>query len=186
MLPGTAVFRAPWSTTLKVLSAVSVGILVGVAGLFASLFPSDRLAALTVTLTASCVSATLLGAALFMVRGYEVRPGELRIRRLLWSTELSLANLRAAWAEPTAMSNSLRLFGNGGLFVFAGLFWNRQLGRYRAFATQPAHAVVLELERRAVVVTPDDPGRFLEALALACPRAEVRRSTQSVRPPDAI
>jgi hypothetical protein len=173
---GGAFFHAPWSTTLKVVTAFSVAILAGVALLFATVFPRDLPGGVVVTLTTFFVSATLLGSALFVVRGYEVEPGSLRIRRLLWSTEIPLADLRAARADPTAMSKSLRLFGNGGLFVFAGLFWNRQLGKYRAFATLPRNAVVLQFERRAVVVTPDDPSRFLAALARACPQATVRRS----------
>lgn len=173
MNPGDNLFRAPWSTTLKVMTAFSVVILTTMTALFAALFPRDLLGGVTVTLTTLFVAATLLGSALFVVRGYEVGSGFLRIRRLLWSTEFALAELQAAWPDPTAMSRSLRLFGNGGLFVFAGLFWSRQLGRYRAFATLPRNAVVLQLQRRAVVVTPDDPDRFLAALALACPQADV-------------
>lgn len=171
-------FRAPWSTTLKVMTATSVAILAGMAVLFATSLPRDLLGGGTVTLTTLFVSVTLLGSALYVVRGYEVGAGSLRIQRLLWSTEIPLAELQAAWADPAAMSRSLRLFGNGGLFVFAGLFWNRELGRYRAFATLPRNAVVLRLARRAVVVTPDDPGRFLAALARACPQANVRSSAR--------
>ena len=176
MSSGGTFFHAPWSTTLKVVTAFAVAILAGVAILFATLFPRDLLGGVAVTLTTLLVSATLLGSALFVVRGYEVGRDHLRVQRLLWSTEISLSQLQSAWADPTAMSNSLRLFGNGGLFVFAGLFWNRQLSRYRAFATLPRNAVVLRFERRAVVVTPDDPNGFLAALARACPQATVRRS----------
>lgn len=176
MNDGIEVFHAPWSATLKVVTAFAVAILAGVAILFATLFPRDLLGGVAVTLTTLLVSATLLGSALFVVRGYEVGHGILRIRRLLWSTEIPLSQLQAASADPTAMSSSLRLFGNGGLFVFAGLFWNRKLGRFRAFATLPQNAVVLQFERRTVVVTPDDPTRFLAALARACPQATVRRS----------
>lgn len=156
------------------MTATSVVILAGIAVLFATLFPRDLQGGVAVTLTTVFVSVTLLGSALSVVRGYEVGPGSLRIERLLWSTELSLAELQAAWANPAAMSRSLRLFGNGGLFVFAGLFWNRELGRYRAFATLPRNAVVLQLARSVLVVTPDHPGRFLEALSRACPQAKVR------------
>lgn len=62
------------------------------------------------------------------------------------------------------MGRSLRLFGNGGLFCSAGWFRNRTLGRYRAFAMSPRHAVVLTFAARVVAVTPDDPERILRAL----------------------
>ena len=174
MKTANSYFAAPWSTALKVTTAIAVAMLAGLGVLFATGFPRDLLGGVPFLLTMLCAFATILGSALFIVRGYEVGPGGLRMRRLLWSTELSLAELQAAWSDPTAMAKSLRLFGNGGLFVFAGLFWNRSLGRYRAFATHPRNAVVLRFESRTVVVTPEFPGAFLEALAHSCPQADVR------------
>lgn len=156
------------------MTTLSVAVLAGLGVLFATVFPRDLLGGVPFLLTICFLLTTLLGSALFIVRGYEVGSGNLLIRRLLWSTDLSLTELQAAWSDPTAMAKSLRLFGNGGLFVFAGLFWNRNLGRYRAFATLPRNAVVLKFQRRTVVVTPENPGEFLEALALSCPQANVR------------
>ena len=176
MITGDTFFGAPWSATLKVLTTFSVVILAGVAVLFATVFPRDLLAGVPFTLAMFIVLTTLLGSALFMVRGYEVDSGNLLIRRLLWSTVLSLSELKEAWSDPTAMARSLRLFGNGGLFVFAGLFWNRKLGKYRAFATLPRNSVVLKFPRRSVVVTPESPVQFLAAIARSCPHANVRRS----------
>jgi hypothetical protein len=72
-----------------------------------------------------------------------------------------------------ATSKSLRLFGNSGFFCIAGLFSNRKLGRYRAFATDPQRAVVLELPARKVVVTPENPWQFLAALRTRYPEAEI-------------
>lgn len=176
MRTGGTFFHAPWSTTLKVVTGLAAAVLAGVGGLVATVLPRDLLAGVPLALTMAFVATTLLGSALFVVRGYEVSSGQLLVRRLLWSTGVPLSGLREAQADPKAMPGSVRLFGNGGLFVFAGLFWNRKLGTYRAFATDPGNAVVLRLERRAVVVTPDHPGPFLDAVARACPQATVRRS----------
>jgi len=176
VITGNTFFGAPWSATLKVMTTFSVVILAGVAVLFATVVPRHLLGGVPFTLTMLIVLTTVFGAVLFIVRGYEVGAGNLLIRRLLWSTVLSLSELQEAWSDPTAMARSLRLFGNGGLFVFAGLFWNRKLGKYRVFATLPRNAVVLKFPQRAVVVTPDRPGQFLEAIALSCPHASVRRS----------
>jgi hypothetical protein len=67
-------------------------------------------------------------------------------------------------ADPEAMRRSLRLFGNGGMFGFTGWLRNRRLGVYRAFATDPARAVVLTLGQRKIVITPADPAAFVRAL----------------------
>jgi hypothetical protein len=106
----------------------------------------------------------LVGGAVFMIRGYRLEGRRLWIRRLFWDTQVSLDGLRGAVVDPEAMRRSLRLFGNGGLFVFAGWYRNRRLGVYRAFATDPARAVVLTLPRRKIVITPADPEGFVRAL----------------------
>jgi hypothetical protein len=104
----------------------------------------------------------LLGAtAFFMIRGYRLTAQTLLVQRLGWQTALSLDDLQSAEVDPEAMRRSLRTFGNGGLFCVAGHFWNRKLGAYRAFATDPQRAVVLRFSNRTVVVTPDRPETFV-------------------------
>ena len=108
---------------------------------------------------------TLPGAALFVIRGYALEAGHLAIRRLLWTTRLPLAGLQAVEVLPGAMRGSLRLFGNGGLFSFTGLYRSRPLGNYRAFVTDLNRTVVLRFVNRTVVVSPGDPGAFAAGLA---------------------
>jgi len=103
-------------------------------------------------------------AAPFMVRGYTVTDGALIVHRLGWNFRISLGGLMSAEADPAAMDRSIRISGNGGLFVFCGLFRNSKLGMYRAFCTDAAHAVVLRFPDRIVVVTPDQPEKFVEAI----------------------
>jgi hypothetical protein len=109
--------------------------------------------------------AVALISALFVVTAYELEGGDLLVQRLFWRTRLSLGGLTQAGFDPAAMQRSLRLFGNGGLFSISGLFSNRTLGRYRAFVTDPRHAVVLRLRDRVLVLSPANPGAFLDALA---------------------
>jgi PH (Pleckstrin Homology) domain-containing protein len=172
-MTGRTSFRAPWSALLVFMSLLSVAIVLGTGVLFAILFPRELLGGLLFKLLLSVLAGVLLGSALFTIRGYELAPAELLVERLLWATRLPLADLRAAWADPTAMRWSWRLFGNGGMFAISGLFWNRRLGRYRAFATDPRNAVVLRFATRTVVVTPDAPRELLDTLALYCPGAKI-------------
>lgn len=99
-----------------------------------------------------------------MVRGYTLEKGQLIIHRLGWSSRFNLSSLNSATPDPKAMASSIRLAGNGGLFSFCGLFRNRQLGNYRAFATDPQNSVVLRFPKRTLVVTPDDPKRFADQI----------------------
>lgn len=57
--------------------------------------------------------------------------------------------------------------GNGGFLGYIGWFRSKRLGSFRAYVTDPPRCVVLEFEQRKVVVSPDDPRRFLEALGVA-------------------
>ncbi|HEX3126953.1 MAG TPA: PH domain-containing protein [Thermoanaerobaculia bacterium] len=172
MINSNSSFGAPWSTLLKIMTAFAVAILAIVGFVFVTEFPREVAAEIPFYFAMLAVSGAFLGSAFFVVRGYELEPNVLLVRRLLWSTKIPLDNLTNAWADETAMKGSLRLFGNGGLFVFAGLFTNRKLGRYRAFATQPRNSVVLKFTNRTVVVTPDRPVEFLQALSMFCPQVK--------------
>ncbi|MGV6827448.1 MAG: PH domain-containing protein, partial [bacterium] len=98
------------------------------------------------------------------VRGYQLRGSFLLVRRLGWYTRIDLTDLSSSQYDPQAMASSIRTFGNGGLFGFSGKYWNRELGSYKVYATNPENAVVLRLGKKVLVVTPDNPNDFVAAL----------------------
>jgi len=102
----------------------------------------------------------------FMILGYELTPEELRIGRLGWKSVFPLRSLRSAEHKSNAMARSLRIFGNGGLFSVCGRFRNRELGHYRAFVTDPKNAVVLRFGEQTIVISPEGPKEFVEALGV--------------------
>jgi hypothetical protein len=110
----------------------------------------------------------LVVSAFFVIRGYVLEEDSIWVQRLFWKTRIPLSELVSAEADPSAMSRSLRTFGNGGLFCFAGFFRNKTLGSYRAFAADPRNSVVLRFPHRTVVVTPEEPQRFVRALQERC------------------
>ncbi len=153
-------FGARWSKMLVGVSLVAT-VLLGGASYF--LLTQSRPASLWSSVAQAGLLAILLGSALFTVRGYRLDGPELFVRRLLWETRLDLAGLRSAEADPDLVRGSLRVFGNGGLYSFSGLFWNRTLGRYRAWVTHHDDIVVLRFDERVWVVSPAAPLRFAAA-----------------------
>lgn len=144
-------FRAPWSNKLKGLTAAFVAIL--------------AIAAYTVKGWASLVMlAILLVAAVFAIRGYSVSDGRLLILRLGWATRYDLSRLSRVEISPGATLGSVRTMGIGGLFGFVGHYHNAILGSYKAYATNDLNTVVLGIDDETIVVTPDDPAAFVEAL----------------------
>lgn len=166
-------FKARWSTALKLMTLASSAVLLVVAGILLFLPPDPPPGGRVPATTAMFLLAIWIGSALFTVRGYVVTREALLVQRLFWRSEVPLRGLTRAAADPQAMTQSLRVFGNGGLFAFSGLYRNRKLGRYRAYATDPSRAVVLEVSSRAVVVTPEAPGEFLGTLRSLHPGVEI-------------
>ncbi|MBI5250617.1 MAG: hypothetical protein HY912_14095 [Desulfomonile tiedjei] len=63
---------------------------------------------------------------------------------------------------------TLRLWGNGGLFAGTGIFWNRTWGIFRAYVTTSnrSNLLLLETETGNVLISPANPGDFLDRLEL--------------------
>jgi hypothetical protein len=108
--------------------------------------------------------ALLVGTALCTVCGYSITPDAILIHRLCWKTKLSRQGLESAEYQPGILRRSIRTFGNGGLFSFTGWYYNRTLGCYRAYATDIHRTVVLRLRGKIIVLTPDEPERFVSEL----------------------
>jgi hypothetical protein len=153
-------FSAPWGASLKLTSALCLFLLPGISVILFQLnnHPVFR------TLIAPLPLILLAGSAVFLIRGYRVANGFLFVRRLFWETAIPLSGLASAEARPGAMRSSIRLMGNGGLFSFTGLFWNKALGRYRAYVTDLTRCVVLHFRDRVIVISPASPERFIQSL----------------------
>jgi hypothetical protein len=147
-------FFAPWSNRLKLFTAGFV--LVGLVAMVAAQGWGSLV-----------ILAIFLFAAAFAVRGYSVLDGKVLIHHLGWSTKYELAELSSAEVVPGATMGSVRTFGIGGLFSFAGRFHNEILGSYRSFATNEHNTVVLDFAGKKVVVTPDEPQEFVEVVEAA-------------------
>ena len=158
-------FKAPWSATLKLITLLCCVICGGIA--LAGILNFTDMPGTAKWTMIVIPFAILLGSFPFMVRGYTLEDQHLIIHRLGWTTRFDLSSLNSATVDPQAMARSIRLFGNGGLFSFCGLFRNRHLGNYRAFATAPQNSVVLRFPKRTLVITPDDPQRFANEITKA-------------------
>ena len=161
-------YEAPWSTSLIVMSVVTTVVCLGAtAGAWLSLAAKHAPGPL------SCVSllplVILFVAALFTIRGYSITSELILVHRLLWDTKLPRIGLESARVEPKAMRGSIRTFGNGGAFSFTGFYYNKRLGSYRAYVTDPRRPVVLRYANRRIVLSPAAPDDFVHDLALARP-----------------
>lgn len=158
-------FTAPWSRQLKLLSTLACALLLGISIVLQLQAPANP--PLMYRIGIWIPIFFLCATALFAIRGYRVEGNDLLIVRPGWHSRISLQNLQSAQLTPDAMSGSIRLFGNGGLFGFIGLYRNKTLGRYRAFVTDTSRTVVIRLADRTIVISPKDPDYFLRTLEQA-------------------
>lgn len=152
-------FGAPWSRSLKMASGFAVVMLAVVVAAGVLIVPAPMALARSMMVVGPL--SVLAFAFLSIVSGYALTATHLEVRRPLWRTAFPLAQLVSVAGDAEVFKGSVRLIGNGGIFSFTGFFWKKRLGCYRAFATDPARAVIVKFRKRTIVVTPDDPQRFV-------------------------
>ena len=158
-------FKATWGQQLKSSTAGVSCLLIGISvySLWLMLNNSTSIS----LLGAFSPLAIIVFCSLFAVRGYTISGNRLTVHRLGWSNTIDLSELSSATYVPGVMHGSIRTFANGGLFSFAGNYYNSNIGAYRAYATDSMKAVVLKFAGNTIVVSPDEPEEFIAAAGSA-------------------
>lgn len=150
-------FNAPWSDTLRMMSAGGTVLVLGAATLAAR--------KLAVWLRAVVAVGFLVGSWGFAPSGYIVDGQTLTVKRPLGDEVIQRAEITAARMLEEADSEGMsRTGGNGGLFGYYGKFKSDRLGEHNWYVTDTARRVVVETRDGAVVVSPDDPAKFIAAV----------------------
>jgi hypothetical protein len=146
----------------------SARVVTAVTGLVAVLGPLGLLLGQRGGLLVLVASPTLLVALVALPlalspAGYAVGSGDLAVlRRGARPLLFPLGSLLAA--RPAAMPRSLRVLGSGGMFGWWGRFANRDWGRFKAYATDRRHGVLLEWPGFKLFVSPEDPEALRQAV----------------------
>jgi len=98
---------------------------------------------------------------------YETTGGQLTV--LLRVGKRCFGPIMGATPLPGRWPFTLRLFGNGGLFAGTGIYWNRAHGVFHAYVTsaRPQDAVLITTSLHKVVISPETPQAFLDAMPVA-------------------
>jgi hypothetical protein len=169
-------FAAPAGTRVRVLTGFSFAVIAGFV-VFNVFLAREMRAAPRVfwpMVLAPCIGlAVVIPVVLHAwVRGYRLAPGELQVVRLGRVNRFALAGLERAEFVANALTGARKTWGNDGAGAITGDFRSDALGKFEVLATYPGRTVVLSWPDHRLVVSPEQPGKFAEAIRL---RAGLRR-----------
>jgi hypothetical protein len=151
-------FPAGYDTTTKIISAVVVVVLAGIAAITRS------------WIAGSFAAVALLAGYAWSPRGYTVSGGSIRVRRLIGDACIPLADIREARpSKASDLTGAVRLFGSGGFFGYYGLFHTSGLGKSTWYVTNQDRAVIVIAGGKTALFSPDDPDGFLDAVRTEAP-----------------
>ena len=164
-------FSASYDTTTKVISAVTLVVFVVIV-------------LATHSVAAACLTALIvIGAYAWSPRGYAVTGGSIEVNRLIGNARIPLdgvRSVRAATADD--FRGCLRLFGNGGLFGYYGLFRTSKLGKSTWYVTNRGKAVVVVTSEKTALFSPDDVDGFIAAIGAPTPGPATQDAGSRVGP----
>jgi hypothetical protein len=113
--------------------------------------------------------SSLLLAWLHRTIGYRITSDALTVLRPIRSLAVEMSNIVSArFPASQPPGNVLGLLRVEGLFGAQGTYWNRSWGKFRVFVTNEQKTVeVLLRNGKRILLSPDDPERFVEAIEAA-------------------
>ena len=146
-------FPASYDSTTKIISTIAFLLLAGIA-------------IATMNVIVAIVGATIIFLSYaYSPRGYAISDGSIVVKRLLGSVRIPLDDIREVRrATPDDFRGGIRLFGDGGLFGYYGLFQTSKLGKSHWYMTNRANGVVVIGRDKTYVLSPDNPDEFVAAI----------------------
>jgi hypothetical protein len=150
-------FSLSWDRTTKIVSAACIGVFLVVAVLTNSL------------IVAGLGLLVGLGSYAWSPRSYLISADGITVKRLIGDVFFPFTELHEVRrATPHDLAGSVRLFGNGGLFGYYGLFRSPALGVCSWYVTNRRN-IVVAVGVKTALFSPDDIDGFLAAIPQLAP-----------------
>jgi hypothetical protein len=102
---------------------------------------------------------------LFSVGEYVLESDGLSIKRKIFPIKIKYEEIKkVSRLGYQDIKSSIRIFGNGGLFGFYGIFRNESIGNYRAYFSNFSDLVLIETDKKKFVISPENPDIFTDYL----------------------
>jgi transcriptional regulator with XRE-family HTH domain len=155
-------FRAKYSTSYIIVFGVflTVFMLSPYAMLF--LFSTNAKAMIPFGLTYFVISLLTLLNTFTFPASFSFKNDKLVVQHVIFATRYDLAKLTGYEVNPDAMMSALPL--TFPILVASAWYRSPLLGTFRAYISDQRNCVVLEFGQKKIVVTPENPQEFVEAL----------------------
>ncbi len=102
--------------------------------------------------------AILLGSYLYSPQQYQIRNGQLVVKRPIGSKTMALNDItEIRKIKKGEMSGTIRTFGVGGLFGYYGKFHNSTFGHMTYYVTQRKNMILLKTKaEKKIIISPDN------------------------------
>jgi len=164
-IPDVEFAPAPAGDRVRLKTILSA-VVIGLAGIVLAVMVLRDPHAPRAMVAASGVAPVAFAFALWMsrIRRYRLAGDELLIEFRFRTVRFPVAGLISAVTDRDAMHHAWKVFGNDGLGAYSGRFRSKRLGNFRAYLTDTERAVVLRWPDRCIVVSPEQPSCFVEAV----------------------
>ncbi len=149
------------------LDNLAKGVTIGVTILFATLIIgqysiiTDEGRAFPIYTTVGCL-IIFFGVFIFRPISYSITKTQIIVHRLVGNIHIDKTEINCTeLIGKEKLRWSFRIFGVSGLFGYFGRFTNTKLGRMTWYATRRDHAVLINTHNDKIVITPDDPEKFV-------------------------
>ena len=126
---------------------------------------------LGVRLTCVLLGLVLIGCWLFSVKAYLADNGSIIVQHPFWSAKFEVRGLTSEDRRPG--NDSIRLFASNWVFGHTlGLCYNKKVGTFFAYVTNPQYKLDVETKCGVLVISPRDKEAMAAVLAKKLPGAD--------------
>ncbi len=139
-------------------------------------------------IAAAALSAIIIGCFLWSVKEFRREGDNLIIERMIGTkTVIPLKDIEHAVLIDNFMSmKPMRVFGNGGLFGYYGIFSTAEHGSISCHLTRLHRIIMLRTQGRFYAISPQDDQQFMAMIASSAPNADRRPETMPTLRPETI
>ncbi len=163
-------FSAPYDATVKSVTVVVCVLLLALTWMIHIIY------------VAALMPLILVLAYIYSPRGYAIEGQAIVVKRLIGNVRVPLAEVRELRpGSRDDFTGAVRMWGNGGLFGFYGLYRTSKLGQCSWYVTDRSKTVIVVAGAKTLVISPDDVQGFIAAAGMPAPVSSGARVFEAPR-----